>query len=218
LTTRLSLAFAALFSLALFARAEIVDRIAVSVGNQVITTSDINREIRVTSFQQRLPLDLSAVNRRATAERLVLQRLISRELENSRYPAPPDVDVGKKIAEVRKDFYPTAEEFSQALAKYGIAETDFKEELLRQLAMQMFIEIRFRPGVQVSDAEIEDYFHKSVESVARAAHPGKTPALEDYHDEIEEHLIGERVNQQLDAWLQQARKHIEVVYHEEALR
>ena len=69
-------------------RAEIIDRIAVSVGNQAITISDLDREIRVTAFLNRTPPDFSPAARRATADRMVEQRLILRELENSRYPSP----------------------------------------------------------------------------------------------------------------------------------
>ncbi|MEI9976953.1 MAG: hypothetical protein WDO73_35815 [Ignavibacteriota bacterium] len=47
--------------------AEIIDRIAVSVGNQAITTSDVDREIRVTAFLNRSEPDFTPAGRRATA-------------------------------------------------------------------------------------------------------------------------------------------------------
>src|SRR5208283_3476998 len=51
--------------------AEIVDRIAVSVGNRVITTSDLDRQIRVSAFLNGAKADQSAPARRAMAERMV---------------------------------------------------------------------------------------------------------------------------------------------------
>jgi len=54
--------------------AEIIDRIAVSVGNQAVTTSDIDREIRVTALLNRSQPDFSPAARRATADRMVEQR------------------------------------------------------------------------------------------------------------------------------------------------
>jgi peptidyl-prolyl cis-trans isomerase SurA len=208
----------ALIVLAALARAEIIDRIAVSVGSSVVTTSDIDREIRVVAFQQQATPDFSPADRRATADRMVEQRLIFRDLENSRYPTPSDTDVEPQFAQFRRTFYPTAEAFGQALAKYGITENDFKEELIRQRALLLFIEVRFRPGVQVSEQEIEDYFHSTVEPAARAAHPDDMPTLEAYHDKIEETLIGHRQDQQLNDWLKQARARVDVVYHEEAFQ
>src|SRR5262249_49424474 len=57
-------------------RAEIIDRVAVVVGNRVITESEILREVRLTAFLNGAPLDFSAASKRKTAERLVEQRLI----------------------------------------------------------------------------------------------------------------------------------------------
>src|ERR1017187_6822016 len=78
----------ALLAVTLPARAEIIDRIAVSVGNRVIAESDLHREIRVAAFLDGVQPDFSPAGRRATAERMVEQVLIRRELEISRYPIP----------------------------------------------------------------------------------------------------------------------------------
>jgi hypothetical protein len=55
-----------------------------------------------------------------------------------------------------------------------------------------------------------------VEPAARVAHPGEPVALEDYRDQIESKLTGQRVDHDVDAWLQEARKRTEIVYHKEA--
>ena len=47
---RIAAAAASLAFFAALAQAVIIDRVAVSVGNRVITESDIVREIRVTAF------------------------------------------------------------------------------------------------------------------------------------------------------------------------
>ena len=52
-------------------RADIIDRIAVSVGNRVITVQDIEREIRVNAFLNGVAPDLSRAGRRATAEKTI---------------------------------------------------------------------------------------------------------------------------------------------------
>jgi peptidyl-prolyl cis-trans isomerase SurA len=199
------------------AGAEVIDRIAVSVGNRVITTSDIDREIRVIAFQQQISPDFGALNRRATADRLVEQKLINRELETSRYPIPTSAEVEPEIVLFRKTF-PNDDAFNRALAQYGITLDDFRTELVRERALVMFTDVRFRPGIQVTEQEIEDYFKKNIEAPARSGQGGKVPAFEDSHDKAEEALIEERLIQQVDDWLKQVRRRVDVVYHEEVFQ
>src|SRR5437899_3021245 len=56
-----------------------IDRIAVSVGNQVITESELITDLRVTAFLDRRPVDLSSAAKRKSADRLVDQVLILKE-------------------------------------------------------------------------------------------------------------------------------------------
>src|SRR5262245_9914320 len=62
-----------LLALSVTCQAEIIDRIAVVVGNGVITESQIIREIRLAAFLDGKPLDFSAESKRKTADRLVEQ-------------------------------------------------------------------------------------------------------------------------------------------------
>jgi len=50
---------------------EIIDKIVITVANQVITQSQIDDEIRVTAFLNREKVDLSAEARKQAAARLV---------------------------------------------------------------------------------------------------------------------------------------------------
>ncbi|SPE43327.1 conserved hypothetical protein [Candidatus Sulfopaludibacter sp. SbA3] len=198
--------------------AVIIDRIAVSVGNRVITTSDLDREIRVTAFLNGVKPDFSAAGKRTTIDRMVEQKLIRNELESARYPTPAASEVEPELAEFQKKFFADDAAFQQTLAATGITEQDVKDELLWQRTLLLFIDVRFRPGVQVTDQEIQDYFAKTVTPAARLAHPGATAKLEDYRDQIEQTLIGQKVDQEMDRWLQAARKRTEVVYHQEAIQ
>jgi hypothetical protein len=212
----LSLALAALLPLCL--RADIIDRIAVSVGNRVITTSDLDREIRVTAFLNGVKPDFTPANKRATAERMVDQRLIRNELETSRYPVPAAAEVIPEFEQFKKKYFRDEEEYRRTLAGDGITEDDIKAELLWQRTLLLLIDVRFRPGAQVTEQEVRDYFDRTVAPAARAAHPGQAPSMEEYRGEIEQKLIGEKVDQETDLWLQQARKRTEIVFHPEAFQ
>ena len=69
-------------------RAEVIDRIAVTLDNQIITESEVAREIRLTAFLNGDPLDFSPEARRKAAGRLVEQKLIRREIDLGRYLEP----------------------------------------------------------------------------------------------------------------------------------
>jgi hypothetical protein len=200
------------------AHAEIVDRIAVSVGNSVITAGDVNREIRVTALLNGSTLDFSPAAKRATAERLVEQQLVRRELELTRFSMPEASAVVPQFLEFRKTQFQGDEDFQRALKDAGITEQDLKDELLWQVTLLGFIGVRFRPGVQVTEQDIRDYFEKVVRPTAQAAHPGEPTLLENYRDQIEETLTGNRADQEMDQWLREARKRTDIVFHEEALQ
>jgi hypothetical protein len=208
----------ALLALALLARAEIIDRIAVSVGNRVITETDLNREIRVAAFLDGVKPDFSPAGKRATAERMVEQVLIRRELEISRYPVPTAAEVAPVLAAFKKARFPQDEAYQRALAEYGVTDQDVKDLLLWQRTLLLFIEVRFQSGVQVTGQDIQDYFDKVVKPAAEAAHPGQPIDLEDYRDQIEQTLTGQRADRQMDTWLKEARSHTEIVFHDEVLQ
>jgi len=197
---------------------DIIDRIAVSVGNRVITTSDLDREIRVNAFLEGVKPDFTPAGKRATAERMVEQKLIRRELETSRYPVSEAAEVEPALEEFKKKQPGSEEDYQRTLASYGITDQDVKNELFWQRTLLAFIEVRFRPGIQVSDQEIRDYFDSVVAPAARSAHPGQPLALEDYRDQVEQTLAGKRVDQELDQWLKEARKRTEIVFHEEVFQ
>lgn len=205
-------------AIALAARGETIDRVAVSVGNRVITTSDIERQIRVMAFLSGTKPDLSVKARREAAERLVDQKLIQTELETSRYPEPAPAEVDALLAEFKAKFYPTAEAYQRALAEYGITDADVKEQLHWQRRFTSFIGVRFRPTTAVADRDIADYFEKNVAPAARAANPSGTVSLEEFRDRIFDKLTGELVDKQTADWLGDARKRVEIVFHDEAFQ
>ena len=196
----------------------IIDRIAVSVGNRVITTSDLDREIRVTAFLDGAKPDFSAAGRHATADRMVEQRLIRHELETSRYPVPQPSEIDPVLAElVKKQFHDEAA-YRTALHTYGITEQDVRDELLWQRTLLLFVDDRFRPAVQVTEQEIKDYFDKVVAPAARAAHPDQPATLDAYREQILRTLTGQRADEEMDRWLKEARARTEIVYHPEAFQ
>ncbi len=188
-----------------------------SVGAQVITTSDIDREIRVLAFLQGSKPDFSVANRRSTADRMVEQKLIRHEMESSRYPLPKPSQVDAVVAQLMKK-YPDPAAYEDALRGYQISDAAIRNELLWQRTLLLFVDDRFRPAVQVTDQEVKTYFEQVVAPAARAAHPGQAVTLDEYRDQIERTLTGQRTDEETDRWLKEARGRTAVIYHEEAFQ
>lgn len=198
-------------------RAEIIDRIAVTVDRIVITESDIVGQLRVAAFLNDEPLDLSAAARRQAARRLVEQALIQREMEITRYPAPSVAEADLVLEQIRKRFGST-DGYQARLSEYGLGEELLRRNLLQQITTLRFIDFRFRPGIAVSDQEIEQYYRERLLPEHSKDGSNATPSLDDRRDEIEEILINQRVDEALDRWLAAAAGQTRIEYREEAFR
>ena len=165
----------------------VVDRIAVVVGDQVITESEVRREVRLTAFLNGSAVDLSAASRRAAAERLVDQQLIRSEMQVAGYRPPTPEEGSKVLADFRRANYPNEAAYRAVLAKYGVTEEELKDHLLWQAAALTFTEQRFRLLAP-----------PSAQSANRVANPAAQVAGADGAAPAE-------TEDQMDAWLKQAR-------------
>jgi len=210
-----SVFIASVFFLAAPASAEIIDGIAVTVGTHAIKLSDIDRDLRVTSFLNREPLDLSSNARRAAAERLIDQALISDEIEEGGYARPGDSDVEALLNRIRQERFGGSDaRLREALETYGLTEDQLRQQLLWQLEVLRFIDQRFRAGVLVTDDDVRSYYDQHRADLARQ-NP-KAQSFEALEPKIRQSLEGERVNQNFSQWLEETRRHDRIQYHQEA--
>lgn len=192
----------------------IIDRIAVVVGNSIIKDSDIDRDIRVTSFLNREPLDFSNAARKKAASRLIDQIFIRREIQIGDYPAATLQETDRQLDSLKKQRFPSNSAFEQALGQYGLTTLELRTQFQWQLTVLRFIDVRFKPAVLVTDDEIEKYYHEHAAAL-RKQYPGKT--LDDLSEQIRGILSGERVNQQFFRWLDYQRKNNKIQFREESL-
>ncbi len=204
-----------LFMAAVACRAEVIDRIAVVVGNGVITESEILREIRLTAFLEAEPLDFSPANKKKTAGRMVEQRLIGDEMGQSAYPAAQAEAVDELLKQVQGRF-PNAAAYGRELQRAGITEDELKAHLEHSLTTLRYIDFRFRPGVQISEEDAAKYFNERVLPGLKKANPAGQFSVNDYRTQVQEGLIAERVDQASDEWLKEARNRTRIEYRPEA--
>jgi hypothetical protein len=186
--------------------AETLDRIAVSVGQDVITESQIILDLRVAAFLDQKPVDLSGPAKRKSAERLVDQLLILREAVDSHVTLPSVEATAGLVAP-----YAAESGYQANLQRYGITERDLGAHLLAGLRTLTFTDLRFRPDVQPSDEDVRSYYDKFPVSAA-----APKPSFEDSRDQIEKLLVEQRVIDALDQWLAMARSAANIRYRDKA--
>ncbi len=192
------------------AHAETLDRIAASVGKQVIAESDVIRDVRISAFLDRKPVDLSSEVKRKAAERLVDQVLILREAGQSRMLLPGESDAARILAQV-KSAYASEAAYREALAEYRITEPELAAHLLDGLRTLQFTELRFRPQVQVSEDELRQ-FYQLVAAGMRNPATGQPPSFKESRQQVEKLMVDQKVMEALDAWLSTTRVQVGVEY------
>jgi hypothetical protein len=202
---------------ATLASAEIIDRIAVTVDNQVITISEIGEALRVAAFLNGEKPDFGPAARRKMADRLIEQVLVRREMELTRYPEPPATEIEQTLSQVTHRF-PSETQFQQALAEYKLTRRQIENSLRRQITLLHFTDLRFRPEVQVQESDVKQYYETVYLPEIRKKGVTPEPSFDDAQDDCEEALTTQLVDKRVDAWLAEARGRARIEYDEDAFR
>ncbi len=200
---------------AIVAPAVIIDRIAIIVRNAVIKDSDIDRDIRVTDFLNGRPLNFSAAARKASADRLINQEIIRREIRLGDYPTATFQEADQQLERLERQRFKTQSAFEQGLKRYGLTELDLRTEFKWQLTVLRFIDLRFKPAVMVTDQQINNYYGLH-EAALHREHPKES--VEDLHADVRDIMTGEQVNKLFFEWLDQQRSDTKIEFREDSLR
>ncbi|HTS30946.1 MAG TPA: hypothetical protein VMH81_33975 [Bryobacteraceae bacterium] len=175
--------------------AAVIDRVAVVVGKTVITESEVLQEVRLTEFLNNQPLDLGPKARRDAAERMVDQQLIRTEMAAGNYPKLSESEAKSLLEKFRQERYPATADFQAALATYGITREQLQQRLAWQVEALRFTDLRF-PSIPAPPDE-------------PGANGASPPSNADRQSGTE---------QQLDAWLQEARSQTRIQFRKEAFQ
>jgi hypothetical protein len=197
------------------ALAGVVDRVAVVVGTNVITESEVDEEVRVTQFLNQESLDLSAPERRKAAEREVDQLLIRNEMQVGNFAQPSDGDVDGMLRRFRQEHFSSDAQYRAGLARYSITESQLKDHLRWQLAALRFTEVRFQPGAPQLDQGADR--ERSPDAITLAKNrrarnsANRTVAAKPAP-------AGNTVDEQMDAWLKEARTQTRIEFKKGAFQ
>jgi hypothetical protein len=81
--------------------------------------------------------------------------------------------------------------------------------LAKQLYLSNYLDSRFRPAVQVTAKQVEDFYQDAVVPRAKARNQAP-PSLDASREYIREALIQRGINEQADTWLKESRARLHV--------
>ncbi len=186
-------------------QAVIADRLVVTVNNEAITYSDLLWQL---ALQPQTPLvrprseDLNQV-----LERVIDQRLIAQEAGKLPSIRPTDDETDAALAELIRSF-PSPADFYARVQSVGLTPEALRDIVRARVAIDKFLDFRFRSFTVVTSGEITDYYR----DVFTPRYAGQiVPTLDAARAGIEQELVERKVSTDIDAFLQDARGSAEIV-------
>lgn len=189
--------------------AEIVDRIVASVGQRIITLSDVRDASAVQCMldhQPPAPLDEQRI--RAIADRLIDQLLVQQEIATARMNPMTEAERDKRKGEIIDSFGGQAG-FRRALGEYGLDEAHFWAIVDQQMMVFRFVDLRFRPQGGQDEQAIERYYREKLAPKLRQQ-GAPVPELNAVRDKIAEVVAQEQMNQEYAAWIKELRTQVTI--------
>ncbi|GGA76776.1 hypothetical protein GCM10011507_30100 [Edaphobacter acidisoli] len=191
------------------AQGVVLDRVVAVVNGDVILESDVDEERRFEEIQPYR--QAGTFSRDKAIQRLIDRKLILQQADFEPEDKVTDAELNKQIATLRKDI-PACTQYNcesdagwtKYLADHGFTVEEFADRWRQRMELLRFIEMRFRAGISISDAQIKDYYEKTMlpEYAARHVAP---PQLDTISKRIEEVLLQQQVGNLLQDWLKSLR-------------
>jgi hypothetical protein len=183
--------------------AELLDQIAARVETDIILLS----EVRTLSRYQML-VDGKAETDGAILDRLIDQWIVRTEAETARFPHPADVEITHGVEHLEASFA-SPEEYQARKKQSGLSDKEIERMVAGQLYLSNYLDSRFRPAVQVSAKQVEDFYQEAVVPRAKT-HNQVPPTLDASREYIQEALTQRGINEQADIWLKESRGRLHV--------
>jgi peptidyl-prolyl cis-trans isomerase SurA len=188
-----------------------IDRVVAIVNGDLVLDSDVDEEQRFQVLQPFPTPGNVAFTRDKAIERLINRDLILQQAKLQPDSAVADADVDKELTNLRKNLPACKEKHCETDAGWSsyLASNGFTPDLMRQrwkqrMQVLSFIEDRFRMGINISQADIKEYYEKTF--VPEFARQNATaPKLDAVSERIQEVLLQQRVSTLLNDWLRSLR-------------
>jgi len=181
----------------------LIDRIVARVESDIILLS----QVRILSRYQQL-VDGKAEDDAQILDRLIDQWIVRSEADTARFPQPADVEVAHGVEHLQASFA-SIEEYLARKKQAGLSDADVQRMVAEQLYLSNYLDSRFRPAVQITPKEVEDFYQQAVLPRAKARNQ-PLPALDSSREYIQEALVQRGINEQADRWLKESRARLHV--------
>ena len=158
------LVFTAAVMLAVFVNVQAdtsVNKIVAVVNSSVITADDLNTQVAL--IKQRLQKSNTPLPDEKTLQQQVLQQMIDRELQLQQAAGlnltVSNKQVDEAIARVAKQNHMTKAQLLKSVEDVGFTPKSFKEEVKKEILMQMVQGREVAPRVSISAQEVNDYLN-----------------------------------------------------------
>ncbi|MDP9038080.1 MAG: peptidylprolyl isomerase, partial [Acidobacteriota bacterium] len=186
-----------------------IDRIVAVVNTDLVLESDVDAEQRFLAFQ---PLRAETTESRdKLLERLIDRDLILQQMKQQPQPPIPDAEVDAQLATMRKSLpecaaykCDTDAGWTRLAADHGFTPQEVRDRWRTRMEVLRFIEERFRMGIRITQAEIDDYYKNKLVPAYEKSHTAPPPQAS-INDRIQEILLQQQVNGLLEDWLKALR-------------
>ncbi len=182
------------------------------VRSEIITYSDLMWQL---ALQPNTPLDPPSQDDLNRALQLLInQRLFALEAERIPREPPTQKEISDEIKDILRHF-PSPAEFEKRLNRVGFASTtddNFERIISDRLAIRKYLDFRFRSFIVITPADEEKYYKDDFVPNFRRRYPGVVvPPLDEKRAEIRNTLIEDKVSSQIDSFLDEAKRRVEIV-------
>jgi len=182
---------------------ELLDEIAARVEGDIILLS----QVRTLSRYQML-VDGKAESDAAILDRLIDQWIVRNEADTARFPHPSDLEISHGVEHLQASFA-SPEEYQARKIQSGLTDKEIERMLAEQLYLSNYLDSRFRPAVQVSAKQVEDFYQQAVVPRAKARNQAPPP-LDASREYIQQALVQQGINEQAEGWLKESRSRLHV--------
>jgi len=182
-----------------------LDRVVATVNSDLILESEVDAEERFAAFQ---PFsEPRPVTRDRVIERLIDRALILQQMALQPQAPISDEEVDAQLSTLRKAIpkcavyhCETQEGWEKFVAAQGFTVDEVRERWRQRMEVLQYIEERFRSGIDITQAEIDDYYQKTMLPTYQKE-KATPPAEASIADRISEILLQQQVDKLLDDWL-----------------
>jgi hypothetical protein len=192
---------------------EVVDKMVATVNGGVqtdlITYSDLLWQLALqpgTALTNPTPEALNGALRLVEDQRLILQ-----EAQKLPTISPTEKEI-KDARDSLAKLFPSPGELQDRMARVGLTSDKLNEILDQRVRIEKYLDFRFRSFIVISEKDISDYYRDTYTPRFKSRFPERiVPTLGDARAEIERTLTDNKVESDIDSFLDTARERAEIV-------